>query len=99
MARNDVEYRADLDELRAKRGKTHIDLDPAIIHVRVDDAMVWYELDDGRVIGHPLSWSPRLQAATAEQRNRWVLWPMRRAVHWPEVDEDISVRVLMGHPS
>jgi hypothetical protein len=54
---------------------------------------------DGRVIGSPLAWSSRLSQATQEQRARWTLSPSKTGVHWPEIDEDISARVLMGHSS
>ena len=95
----DVEYKADLQEVRAKHGTTHIEPDYTIAGVCTDARMLWITLEDGRVIGAPLDWFPRLLEATPEQRARWELWPARTAVHWPDVDEDISVRVLMGHPS
>ena len=79
--------------------RTHIAPDYTIADVRVDDAMLWITLADGRVVGMPLHWSPRLQAATPEQRANWQLEAVKTGIHWPELDEDISVRVLMGHPS
>ncbi len=82
-----------------KRGKTQIESNPTIVDVRSDDTMLWITLQDGRVIGSPLAWSPRLSDATAEQRANWQLSPSKTGIHWPDVDEDISVRVLMGHPS
>lgn len=82
-----------------RRGKTRIDPVYTIADVRVEDSMLWLTLEDGRVIGAPLAWFPRLEDATPEQRSRWELWPARTVVHWPDVDEDISARVLMGHPS
>jgi hypothetical protein len=81
------------------RGKTQIESNYTIVDVRTDDTMLWITLQDGRVIGSPLAWSPRLSDATTEQRANWRLSPSKTGIHWPEVDEDISVRVLVGHPS
>ena len=94
-----VEYQADLNELRAKRGKTRIEPSYTIADVGIDNQMLWVILEDERVIGTPLAWHPRLMGASAEQRTRWVLHPGNDGIHCPDVDEDMSVRVLMGHPS
>ncbi len=96
---NGTVWKADVQELRAKRGKTHIDPNIQIADVCCDDSMLFITLADGRLIGAPLAWFPRLQEATPEQRANWELWPARTAVRWPDLDEDISARVLMGHPS
>ncbi len=82
-----------------QRGKTHIEPNIQIADVRCDTTMLWITLTDGRVIGSPLAWFPRLQNAAPEQRAEWRLWPGGDAIHWPDIDEDISARVLMGHPS
>lgn len=82
-----------------RRGTTHIDPNIQIASVRCDDTMLWITLTDERVIGAPLRWFPRLQDATPAQRANWRLLPARTGVHWEDVDEDISARVLMGHPS
>ena len=50
-------------------------------------------LQDGRTISVPLVWYPRLLAASPEQRNRVELMPM--GIHWPEVDEDISIASIL----
>lgn len=56
-------------------------------------------LTDGRVISVPLEWFPRLANATHNQRDMWRRSPDGTGFYWPDLDEDISVRVLMGHPS
>lgn len=71
----------------------------AIYSVSIDAGMLYLILTDGRMIGAPLTWFPRLLHATPNERNTWEVTPDRTGVHWPDVDEDISVRVLMGHPS
>lgn len=64
--------------------------------VRFDDDCLWVDLDDGRVVGVPLAWFPRLLAATAEQRSVFELSP--RGIHWEALDEDISIDgLLAGH--
>lgn len=54
------------------------------------------ELDDGRVISVPVAWYPRLQHGTPRERNRWELIGVGGGVHWPLLDEDISVEHLLG---
>jgi len=64
--------------------------------VRLDDDCLWVDLEDGRTIGVPLAWFPRLLHATREQREAFELG--RRGIHWEALDEDISVAALLsGH--
>ena len=68
------------------------------VEVSEDNSSV--DLADGRTIAAPLAWYPRLAHATAEERGSWRLIGGGRGVHWPEVDEDISVaNLLAGQPS
>ena len=55
-------------------------------------------LADGREISAPLAWFPRLAGATEAQRADWRLMGNGVGIHWEEVDEDISVPVLLGLP-
>jgi hypothetical protein len=58
------------------------------------------ELSDGRSVSVPLAWYPRLLHATSEERLKWRLIARGEGIHWPEVDEDISVASLIaGRPS
>ena len=69
-------------------------------HVAVSDGTLSVELSDGRTIAAPLAWYPRLTHATAEERGSWRLIGGGRGVHWPAVDDDISVaNLLTGQPS
>jgi hypothetical protein len=61
--------------------------------VRFDDVTMWVELSDGRTLGVPLAWFPRLLHATPDQRARVEL--SRTGLHWEEIDEDISVAGLL----
>lgn len=56
------------------------------------------QLADGREISAPLAWFPRLAGATKAQRADWRLMGDGVGVHWEEVDEDISVPILLGLP-
>ena len=74
--------------------------DPRIEHVRVTEDEIIAQLVDGRVISVPLAWSWRLADATAAQRANFRLIGTGQGVHWPEVDEDISVEgMLHGTPA
>ena len=56
-------------------------------------------LSDGREISVPLSWFPRLQQATDDQRQQWELIGNGVGIHWEVIDEDISVAGLLGLPN
>lgn len=58
-----------------------------------DDRHLTVTLADGRVLQAPRWWYPRLLAATAEQRSQSELSPL--GIHWPEIDEDISVASIL----
>jgi hypothetical protein len=62
--------------------------------VRFDEHTMWVDLTDGRTLGVPLAWFPRLLHATPEQRSRVEL--SRVGLHWEEIDEDISIAGLLA---
>jgi uncharacterized protein DUF2442 len=64
--------------------------------VSLSDDTLSVELADGRTIAVPLAWYPRLMHATRMERNSWRLIADGRGIHWPDVDEDISVANLLG---
>lgn len=55
-----------------------------------DETRVYVELNDGRVVGSPLAWFPRLQKATSEQPNRYELVAGGYSIHWDELDEYLT---------
>jgi hypothetical protein len=68
--------------------------------IEVSEDTLSVELADGRTIAVPLAWYPRLAHATAEERGSWRLIGGGRGIHWPGIDEDISVaNLLAGQPS
>ena len=70
-------------------------VDPDATGVLCTDELFQVTLSDGRIIAVPLTWSPRLLAATAEQRKKWRLIAGGVGIHWDEIDEDISVKSLL----
>jgi hypothetical protein len=73
---------------------------PMARHVVVTDDALTVEFADGRTLSVPLAWSPRLWHGTSEERNRWRLIGEGRGIHWPDLDEDISVEgLLLGRRS
>ena len=74
--------------------------DPRAQDVQISDDELTVILDDGRKIVVPLAWFPRLLHATPEQRANWQLLGEGGGIHWPNLDEDISVASLLrGTPS
>lgn len=66
--------------------------------VTFDDDAMWLALSDGRTLGVPLVWFPRLLNATPDQREAVEITPF--GLHWPDLDEDISIPALLaGKPA
>jgi hypothetical protein len=65
-------------------------------NVRVTDDALAADLVDGRTITVPLAWFPRLAHATPSERLNWRLIAGGQGIHWPDVDEDISVEGLLA---
>lgn len=63
--------------------------------VRFDSDMMHVHLQDGRIVGVPLRWFPRLQKATLAERENWRLIGDGIGIHWPDLDEDVSVPALL----
>jgi hypothetical protein len=62
--------------------------------VKTDECTLWVELNDGRTLGVPLAWFPRLLNATPDQLAKVELSP--HGIHWDELDEDISIEGLLA---
>ena len=79
---------------------TAVSTEPRIQTIEVTEEAITARLLDGRVISVPLAWSWRLSEATSEQRQRYEVIGRGLGVHWPDVDEDISVEgMLHGMPA
>ncbi len=72
-------------------------MNTSAIELNFDSAMMWVGLADGRKLGVPLAYFPRLLNASPEQRLRYEFSGGGTGMHWDELDEDISVHgLLMG---
>jgi hypothetical protein len=68
--------------------------------VEVTDDSLTVHLSDGRTISAPLVWYPRLLHGTPDERNKWEFNGGGTGIHWPDLDEDISVEgIILGRPS
>lgn len=78
-----------------------IDVRPAqALAAAVTDDTLTIELTDGRSVSVPLAWFPRLAHGTHAERARWEVIGDGEGIHWPDLDEDISVEgLLLGLPS
>jgi hypothetical protein len=81
-------------------GTLAIKTDEHVAGVSFDADRLIVDLMDGRTIAVPLAWYPRLLDATPEQRSKWELAGAGYGIHWPEIDEDLSVEgLLRGAPA
>jgi len=79
---------------------TAVTSEPLAADVSVTEDEIVAHLTDGRTISVPLAWSWRLSEATSDQRARFRIIGSGEGIHWPDVDEDISVRgMLEGAPA
>jgi hypothetical protein len=63
--------------------------------VRIDDDSLTVDLADGRTVSTPLAWYPRLLHAAPEQRLHFMISGAGFGIHWPELDEDLSVHGML----
>jgi len=74
--------------------------DPRAEHVEISEDELTVTLTDGRRVSVPLAWFPRLLEATAQQRANWTFLGDGDGIHWPDIDEDLSVAgLLLGVPA
>jgi hypothetical protein len=74
--------------------------EPRISEIEVTDNEIIAILVDGRRVSVPLAWSWRLLEATPQQRRHFEIMGNGTGVHWPDIDEDISIAgMLRGIPA
>ncbi len=76
-------------------GISTVKLDPAAVDVQVTEDALRVTLADGRELAAPLEWFPRLRDGTPAQRRNWRFIGRGQGIHWPDLDEDISVAGLL----
>jgi hypothetical protein len=81
---------------RPKRQRAYVPTTALAKAVAFDDAMMQVTFTDGRVLCVPLAWFPGLRAATPEQRACYEIGGGGIGLHWPELDEDLSIAGLMA---
>jgi hypothetical protein len=72
-----------------------VKFDATAVDVTVMDDRLVVVLADGRELAAPLAWFPRLLEATPEQRQNWRFIGRGLGIHWPDIDEDLSVASLL----
>lgn len=65
-------------------------------NVKFAGDLISVELRDGRTISAPLNWFPKLLKANSNQRKHWQLMGDGEGIHWPDIDEDLSVAGLLA---
>ena len=73
-----------------------LNFNPKAKSVKFSEALMWVELHDGRTIGAPLVYFPRLSSATLDQLNKYEISGCGIGIHWDELNEDISVKALLS---
>jgi len=72
-----------------------VELHPQALSIKCTEESLIVELVDGRTISAPLIWFPRLAKAKKEELDNWVLLGDGEGIHWPDIDEDLSINGLL----
>ncbi len=72
---------------------------PLATDVSFGDSVMRVSLADGRELSVPLEWFPRLRDAAPALRQNWRLIGHGEGIHWPDLDDDVSVGALLGLPT
>ena len=73
-----------------------IKIDPTGVDMQIDEQALHVRLSDGRELAVPLAWFPRLAEAAPESRQNWRWIGGGIGIHWPDLDEDVSIRGLLA---
>ena len=68
----------------------------SILEFSIDEDFLTAKISDGRIVSIPIAWFPRLRKASKEQLQNFEISPANYGIHWPEVDEDISVKAFVN---
>ena len=80
----------------AKSQRAYVPTTALAKSISFDEEMMHVSLTDGRLISVPIIWFPLLRGATSEQRAKYEIGGAGTSLHWPELDEDLSVAGLMA---
>jgi hypothetical protein len=81
---------------KAKAPRAYVPTSALAREIHFEGEMMQVFLQDGRIVAVPVLWFPRLSAATARQRRRYRIGGGGRSIHWPDIDEDLSVAGLLA---
>jgi hypothetical protein len=84
-----------MSNLKLKNGVT-VPTDARALKVAFDDDYLHCELIDGRIVSVPIIWYPRLWNATSEHRNNYEIIGEGYGIHWPAIDEDLSIKGFLS---
>lgn len=87
---------ATLVESGSRHGRVYVPTSALAQSVEFDSEFMHVHLTDGRILSVPLLWFPLLYQASSEQRTRYEIGAGGRGLHWPELDEDLSMAGLMA---
>lgn len=73
-----------------------LEAEPIVKNIKVNESTLVVSLGDGRELTIPLSWYPRLQHGSEQERNNWRILGGGYAVEWPELDEHIGIEGLLA---
>ena len=71
-------------------------LTPSAVAIKIADDALRVDLSDGRTVTVPLGWYPRLASGSPRERRNWRLIGAGEGIHWPDLDEDISVEGILA---
>ena len=81
---------------KSRRQRSYVPVTALAKSVEFDETMMQVIFTDGRVLGVPLIWFPALCAATPSQRTHYEIGAGGLSLHWPDLDEDLSIAGLMA---
>jgi hypothetical protein len=100
LTRFELSFRQICKRFRRHGVSIAVNTDTRVKEVSVSEELITFRLVDGRVVSVPLAWSWRLSEATPTQRNNFEIIGDGYGVHWPDVDEGLSVEgMLHGVPA
>ena len=68
----------------------------SILKISVGEKKITAEISDGRTVSIPIAWFPRLIGGTKEQLGNFEISPAGYGIHWPDLDEDISIKSFIS---
>jgi hypothetical protein len=96
MSTSGREPKAHARSKQAKLQRAYVPVTAFAKNVKFDEEMMQVTFTDGRILSVPLVWFPALRKATSRQRARYEIGGGGTSLHWPDLDEDLSVAGLMA---